>query len=285
LTVLFCALFLISIAVQIFGFLMISNSQATLAETNYKSSKMLEETQNLASLEQKYAAIKGEIPKIDVALPDQKDSAILISDIDSLSRASGLKFTNIQTNTAGKKGNAQSDMSLLQTIKGKYGYELPLEIKVDGSFVGFADFITKLESYQRLINITSIDITKTSVVGEKHHRGKNKTNGIFKQMKIKLKNNFSLSKMNFISNKLLSSDSMWQRGLLLASFIVLVIFLGAIVYLFVRPIDPETKTSIEKEVNSTNVTFDKTTLENLKNRQQPIQAQSPTIGKNPFLPF
>jgi Tfp pilus assembly protein PilO len=167
LTVLFCALFLISIAVQIFGFLMISNSQATLAETNYKSSKMLEETQNLASLEQKYAAIKGEIPKIDVALPDQKDSAILISDIDSLSRASGLKFTNIQTNTAGKKGNAQSDMSLLQTIKGKYGYELPLEIKVDGSFVGFADFITKLESYQRLINITSIDITKTSVVGEK----------------------------------------------------------------------------------------------------------------------
>jgi uncharacterized protein involved in exopolysaccharide biosynthesis len=104
-------------------------------------------------------------------------------------------------------------------------------------------------------------------------------------MKIKLKNNFSLSKMNFISNKLLSSDSMWQRGLLLASFIVLVIFLGAIIYLFVRPIDPETKTSIEKEVNSTNVTFDKTTLENLKNRQQPIQAQSPTIGKNPFLPF
>lgn len=165
-TVIFCLLFLIVIGIQIFGFIALLNIQSSLAENNFRIEKTTEADKNLSSLKTKFKDIQDDIPRINIALPNQKDSSALISDLDSLAQSSGLKFTMLQTNTVGKKDTSQGDLSLLQTVKGKYGYEMPIEIKVEGSFVSFADFISRLENYQRLVNITSINIAKTSVTGE-----------------------------------------------------------------------------------------------------------------------
>jgi Tfp pilus assembly protein PilO len=65
----------------------------------------------------------------------------------------------IQSTTSGKKSTSE-DQSLLQTTKGNYGYELPLEIKVEGAFTNYVGFVKKIESYQRLMNIVNMEITK-----------------------------------------------------------------------------------------------------------------------------
>lgn len=151
------------------GYILISNSRSTLAENEYRISKADEAKYYLSSLEKRYEIVNKDINKINTALPDKKDSSLIVSDLDSLADSSGLKLVLIESAITGKK-SSNSDLSLLQTTKGKYGYEIPLEIKVDGNFYKLSDFITKIESSQRLFNITYIDISKISVTGDKSDR-------------------------------------------------------------------------------------------------------------------
>lgn len=158
------ALFLITtglvFAGEVLAFLKLSDIAATLAEQRYRIVKLTEEEENLKTLSSRYEKIESDLNKITVALPDQKDTSKLLSDLDSLAGESGLKLTLIQTNSYGKKQTGVTDPALLQTIKGKYGYELPLEVKVTGSYQSFTSFIKRVENYQRLLNINGIEITK-----------------------------------------------------------------------------------------------------------------------------
>lgn len=160
LTILFIILAMIIFILIIFSYLKISIIQSSLAEQNLRIDSLTEKEQILSGLEKRYGDIEKDIPKINTALPDKKETSQLLSDLDLLANESGLKLTLLKSSSFGKKPTAQTDQSLLQTTKGKYGYEMPLEIKLDGSFVSFSTFIQKLENYQRLVNVSSVEITK-----------------------------------------------------------------------------------------------------------------------------
>lgn len=156
----FVLMALLIIAFLIFGYSMLSDLQSTIAEVKLRIIKVSDTDTNLLSLEKRFEAIKPELEKINKALPDKKDSSLLISDINSIANQNGLKLTLIQSTTFGKKTQSAEDPSLLQTIKGKNSYEIPLEIKVEGSYNSFSSFIKALENYQRIINISAIEVVK-----------------------------------------------------------------------------------------------------------------------------
>lgn len=147
------------LATGTFGFMTLSNIQGTIAEQEYRYQVISERQSILESLDKKYTTLTPDIDLINTALPSDKESSKLIADIDTLSKNSGLKLTQVQSATSGKKATVE-DPSLLQTVKGNYGYEIPLEIKVEGGFTNFTGFVKQLENYQRLLNITSFEITK-----------------------------------------------------------------------------------------------------------------------------
>jgi Tfp pilus assembly protein PilO len=147
------------LATGIFAYIALSNIHGSVTEQKYRLDILSERYDILTSLEKKYTDIEPDIAKINTALPDQKEASKLISDLDALAKGSGLKLIMIQSVTSGKKSTSE-DQSLLQTTKGTYGYELPLEIKVEGAFTNFVGFVTKIENYQRLMNIANIEITK-----------------------------------------------------------------------------------------------------------------------------
>lgn len=93
--------------------------------------------------------------------------------------------------------------------------------------------------------------------------------------------------LNLNLNNLISSNkgSDWQKGLYLAVISVLVIFILACAYLFIKPIPENIKQSINEELDSIDITFNKETLENIKARQNPVQQEVTSKGKNPFAPF
>ncbi|MBW6431592.1 hypothetical protein K0A96_00215 [Patescibacteria group bacterium] len=99
-----------------------------------------------------------------------------------------------------------------------------------------------------------------------------------------MKNNL---KINFNLNELASSNkgSDWQKGVYLAVIAVLFIFVLACIYLFIKPIPENVEDSIAKELEAVDISFNKKTLENLKARQNPIQPEEASTGKNPFAPF
>lgn len=157
------AVFLITsisfLAVGVFGYLTISNIQSTGKEQEYRLNIISERENILAKLDKNYTSLEPDIERINIALPNEKESSKLMADLDTLAKNAGLRLILIQSVTSGKKATSE-DPSLLQTIKGDYGYEIPLEIKVEGGFSNFIGFIKQLENYQRLLNVTSLEIAK-----------------------------------------------------------------------------------------------------------------------------
>jgi len=158
-----CALVILGIyivSLQIWGIIKLNDARARTAEENYRASKLVEKASALEKLAINFKKVKAEEEIIQNTLPDSKDSSKLIADLEALAQSSGLKITLIQSATAGKKTTGGADKSLLQTVKGKYSYELPLNLELSGSYESTLNFVEKIENYQRLLNITAVDISK-----------------------------------------------------------------------------------------------------------------------------
>jgi Tfp pilus assembly protein PilO len=161
LAVVFGLLCVIILSIEIFGFLNLSTMQSSFSETEYRLSKLTDQTAILTTISRDYQKALKYQEYIDIALPDQKEVSNLVSDLDSLSSSSGLKLTVVEYNNFGKAQGTTKDLSLLQTVRGKNSYELPLSIEVTGPYNSFVSFIQRLENYQRLVNISSVDIEKS----------------------------------------------------------------------------------------------------------------------------
>lgn len=79
--------------------------------------------------------------------------------------------------------------------------------------------------------------------------------------------------------------SSWQKGVLFAAIIVFVALLAACVQLVFKPLNQEIKGIVEEEVSSTNIIFDKKTLDDIKKRYQPQSTINPIGSKDPFAQF
>lgn len=164
---LFSLLVIATLAAEAIFYVKISNMQATFSEQKYYNEKLEEKASILASLSENYSTIEDDKEIILETLPTDKDASKLVADLNSIAEKNGLKFTSVESNTtlSTKSENKSNDPLLLQTIKGDYGYEMPLSIKVEGSYKNIVPFIEGIESYQRLINITSIDIAEINDEG------------------------------------------------------------------------------------------------------------------------
>jgi flagellar motor component MotA len=102
-------------------------------------------------------------------------------------------------------------------------------------------------------------------------------------MKSKLNiNKINIKKLSRIIGKQKSS---WHKGILLAASLSVVIFVAASAYLLFRPLNSDLKRIIEEEVKSTNIIFDKKTLEDIKKRHQPQTILESSGSKDPFSQF
>lgn len=153
---------LVTVTGEILVFFKISSDATNVSEQHLRLEGVVEKQSSLAKLEGRYKDIEENIPQINNTLPDKKEASKLLADLDSLAKESGLRLTMVQAVSANKKQTASDDPSLLQTIKGKNSLELPLQLKLEGGFSGFSSFVKRIENYQRLINISSIDIKRAS---------------------------------------------------------------------------------------------------------------------------
>jgi len=147
------------LTVAVGGFFYLNQLRDEADQKEYKAELLTAKEQELASLESRYSKIESDMALTTIALPEKKDISKLISDVDDLAGQSGLKITGVRFSA--KEGKTTSDASLSQTVKGKYSYELPVDLDVEGSYDHFIAFITKLENYLRINNIASFRLGKT----------------------------------------------------------------------------------------------------------------------------
>lgn len=97
--------------------------------------------------------------------------------------------------------------------------------------------------------------------------------------------NLKKTKLDLKKIKLNTKNTEWTRGVYFALVISVVIFGLLCIYLFFKPISNDLKLIIDDEISSSDVRFNKSTLEMVKERQNPKETSEPSSGKNPFAPF
>jgi len=156
---LFIATTIFVLSIIVGSYLYLSNLNANFLEQKYYTEMLTEKEQILAELQERYDKIKTNVDVINSSLPEEKDVSRLISDISAISERSKLKFVSVKSDATNPKKGA-ANPSLLQTESGKFGPEMPLTISVKGSYNNFVSFQRSLENYQRLLNVTAIEIKR-----------------------------------------------------------------------------------------------------------------------------
>ncbi len=156
---------LVSVSIMgIFGYsyFYFSQMQDNINEAKLKTAAYEAKEDILAQLEIDYKKIESDLPELSIALPPQKEASKLIKDLEVLANQNGLALLSFRA-TAGSK--TTTDLNLTQTVKGKYSYELPLELNLEGDYGNFVGFIKKLENYKRLNNVSGFIVNNVSEDG------------------------------------------------------------------------------------------------------------------------
>jgi Tfp pilus assembly protein PilO len=136
-----------------------------IAKQEQEVKKVEELVAKIQKLEQEYQEIGGDIEKISLALPQEEDLPYLITQFESLASSNGLllesvKFTNEKTNKETKKKSFQKPGRLNQPEEvSPSSSRLSFEMKLNGSYEGFKEYLRALENNVRLMDVNSIDFS------------------------------------------------------------------------------------------------------------------------------
>lgn len=105
----------------------------------------------IQELNQEYQARSGDITRIASLLPNKKSLAEAVSAIERISTQSGLQLVN--ASIIGTPSDRQGD-----------AFEsLPIDLTLNGNYRGLVSFLQGIEKNLRIVDVTSIDASATSV--------------------------------------------------------------------------------------------------------------------------
>lgn len=108
----------------------------------------------LAEFKEEVARLNEELAMLLVQLPNKKEIPDLLSNISRLGKETGLDFLLFKP-----KSEVEQD----------FYAEIPVDIKVLGSFHNVAAFFDKISKLSRIVNMTNISMTKPVISGREVH--------------------------------------------------------------------------------------------------------------------
>lgn len=131
----------------------IANLQRQLEDDKFVEQKLQEKINNLSTLQQKYSLLQKDLPFVFSAVPKASEIPSLLAQIQGLSKESNIGLDSFQT----FKVLVAKD----SIINKKYS-AFDFGIKIHGDYQSLLTFMDKLSSFQRIITINSVAITKTT---------------------------------------------------------------------------------------------------------------------------
>ncbi len=149
---------LIAASILLFFFAVLPSFDKTRmlrASVEERESILLEASEIKARVEELNQEIdlkKAEVDKLDILLPKEKMIPELLSGIESIMSASGMNLTEVNI----------SELSTQQDMK-----KLSGNLKLNGRFVSFMQFLDLLEKNLRLIELITVDVSAQLAEGVK----------------------------------------------------------------------------------------------------------------------
>jgi type IV pilus assembly protein PilO len=123
-------------------------SLEALNQSKTELQKLQDTRRNLDTYRARVAELEAELKLLLVAIPTSSEVPEILSQIDSKGKEAGLEFILFQPGG--------------ETQVGEY-YEVPVSIRVTGTYHGFATFLDKLRQLDRIINVRNVKMVRTGV--------------------------------------------------------------------------------------------------------------------------
>lgn len=106
---------------------------------------------NLKTFQEKRESLKAELAEALRRLPNQKELPILLTDITSLGKKSGLEFRSFKP---------------AKEVPHGFYAEVPIQIELTGGYHDVAVFFDRLSQLSRIVNLGALEISIASYTGE-----------------------------------------------------------------------------------------------------------------------
>ena len=152
-------LFIVSIAVGVFmiwpNYQQLSISQQQLAEKEARLQIKENTLVELKELRKELGMYETELEKIRVSIPEDLQLPSLYDLVQSLSSLSGLLMQSISSSTEELSEETTSDLKMTG-----------LSIRLSGSYEGLKEFLSRLNSSARVLNLQAITVVASGTEGE-----------------------------------------------------------------------------------------------------------------------
>lgn len=157
----FTAVVLTLIALSFFGFFAISPTLATIAKLNkeiedneFVYQQLEKKIIDLNSLKTQYANLENDLPAVLDALPTEANIPLLIAQIQSIAQSANIQIKKIQ--------QFEVELFGLNKEKKKF-YSFTFSISGKGDNESISQFTQRLSNMQRVINVDTLGINKSSI--------------------------------------------------------------------------------------------------------------------------
>ena len=151
------------LALSFFGLFAINPTLSTIANLNkqlddnkYVDSQLQTKINNLYQLQQKYVQLNSDLPYVYNSIPKDPQTPLLVGQIQSAAKDSGLLITGLQT--------FEAQVPDSSTAK-KDSYAFTFSLSANGTYDSISKFANTLLSMQRIISVNIISITRNTGQG------------------------------------------------------------------------------------------------------------------------
>lgn len=133
----------------------IANLQKQIDDSTFVNQKLQQKINNLSTLQQKYANVQNDLAVITDAIPTSAKVPLLVAEIQTIAKDSGLKLASFQT--------LEVNLSKTTIADKKYS-SFDFGLSAEGDYQQMTNFLDNLANFQRIITITNISISKPNNV-------------------------------------------------------------------------------------------------------------------------
>lgn len=135
------------------------DNQKLFRETKEKKTELAyleDKEKKLEKLEDKKEELEIQKDKALSALPEEKDQARILTQIEYIAASSGASVKDNQDQSSLSSGSSDGDESISKTPSGIT--EVPFQIGFEGSYSALKTFLEKVETAIRILNVDSISV-------------------------------------------------------------------------------------------------------------------------------
>lgn len=163
----FTTIALTFLAFSFFGFFAISPTLATISnlskqleDAKFVEKQLEDKINNLSILQQQYDLLNPVIPVVFSSVPQAPKVAVLIAQIQQITKLSGVQLNMVQTLPV-EIAKTENASKLEQEKLDNYSSYL-ININIQGSYKNISDFLRLLSNFDRIVTIDSISLSNNS---------------------------------------------------------------------------------------------------------------------------